>query len=141
MTGQFETYSRCLCGTVITGARFDSRFHCLACGRAWHIRSWGGAAASGRRLHGAHHPPGLHRHHRPHRGPAFTQGHLRGEIGRGGGLRHQAGIPNRKPLGAGVGQPRISASGPGEGQDSKHCHWPGDLVVDKLGEVNFKMEG
>jgi hypothetical protein len=41
MTGQFETYFRCLCGTVITGARFGSRFHCLVCGRAWHIRSWG----------------------------------------------------------------------------------------------------
>jgi len=41
MGKDIETFFRCWCGTTITGARFGSRFYCLACGRAWHLRNCG----------------------------------------------------------------------------------------------------
>lgn len=41
MSKDFKTLFRCVCGQTIAGARFGSKFHCLTCGRAWHLRQYG----------------------------------------------------------------------------------------------------
>lgn len=41
MFKDFKTYFRCMCGQIIAGTRVGSQFHCLTCGRAWHLRQYG----------------------------------------------------------------------------------------------------